>query len=390
MAVEAEVTESLDESMESTIRESLKEIQSRGGDDAKVLEEPEKVDAPVVEEPAKADRPRDETGKFTKAEKLTEKPGEQSPLQQQQEQPKDATQQEVAPPEVVEAFGTTIDLNRAPSSWKPAAKAVWAQLPEPVRAEVYRREGNYAESLKGIKDNADFGQTVRQAIDPYRAMIAAEGSTPDRAIAETMRTAALFRTGTDDQKLQAWIQIANQFNVPWQKAFPQQGQQTTEGQPQQQQPQVYRDPRVDQLEATWKQEQQRRVEEAQRISADATARFLSAKGADGQPAYPFVDNVLNDMAERVQTIRGQNPAISHEEALKQAYDAAVWANPETRAVMLSQQQAKQQLERDNLRKVEEAKRAKTANMPRRGALAATEATGTMEETIRDTYRQLTG
>jgi uncharacterized protein YicC (UPF0701 family) len=110
-----------------------------------------------------------------------------------------------------------------------------------------------------------------------------------------------------------------------------------------------------------------RVAQEERVTNAATERFLAAKDDKGQPLYPFVDNVLDDMSSRVSSIRRTNPAIGHEEALKQAYEAAVWANPETRAVLIGQQQAQAQQSAETLRKVEQAKRANAGNMPRRGA-----------------------
>jgi hypothetical protein len=136
-----------------------------------------------------------------------------------------------------------------------------------------------------------------------------------------------------------------------------------------------------------KQEQERAAYETQQ-SNGAVERFMSAKDEKGQPLYPFVDNVLNDMSARVQMLRRTNPAMGHEEALKQAYEAAVWANPETRAVLISQQQAQANQPVETLRKVEQAKRASAVNVPKRGAIPATEPPKSLEDTIRETGKAL--
>lgn len=393
---EAVTGKELDEALDDTLRATLKGITDRG----EVVDEPA-PDKPAVEaEPvtdapaAKDDRPRDASGKFI------EKPKE-SVAPAKAEQPKtpaeaSAPVQAAAEPEapIVTTTGQPIDINRAPSSWKPAAKAAWAALPEPIRAEVHRRESDFLNGVKGIKENADFGQSIRSVVDPYRMLIDAEGGTPERAIGALLRTAAIFRTAQPQEKLQALFGIAQQYNVPlaeyMQAEFAKaKGDPNAPAAPAQQQPHTFQDPRVDQLLATQQRAERERVALEERTTNAATEKFLSAKDDKGQPLYPFVDNVLDDMSGRVSVIRRTNPAIGHEEALKQAYEAAVWANPETRAVLLSQQQAQAQQSAETLRKVAEAKRVNAGNMPRRGALPATEPVGSIEDTIRDTYRRLT-
>lgn len=382
----------LSNAMDETIRSTLKEIQSRA---------PEEVPAETVEtapatEAPKVEKPRDETGKFVKTEKVEPAAPAKQPDKAQiagATEPAAAEPQEPAP---VLTTGQPIDLNRAPSSWKPAAKAVWAGLPEPVRAEIYRRESDFLNGNKGLRENADFGQSVKNVVEPYRMLIEAEGGTPERAIADTLRTAALFRVGTPQQKLAAIFDIDKQFNAglnqyvqqEFNRLYAQQTGQQPAAQP-------YQDPRVDQMQQALqamenerKKQDQERSSREQQASNAAVQRFMSAKDEKGQPLYAFVDNVLDDMSARVQMLRRTNPAVSHEDALKQAYEAAVWANPETRAVLISQQQAQASQPAETLRKVEQAKRASAVNVPKRGALPATEPPKSLDETIRETGKAL--
>jgi hypothetical protein len=388
----------LDEELNESIAATLKDIQSR---EAPI----DKVDDAVIaasEAVGKTnDKPRDPEGKFTKAPKESKQ--STAPAEKPDKAPIAGAVEQVAvaPTEAVEA-PQGIDISRAPSSWKPAAKAAWAALPEPVRAEIYRREGDFHNGAKGIKPDADFGKSIRGIVEPYRAFIEAEGGTPERAVADTMRTAALFRTGTQQQKLEAIFAIDKQFNGGLNQHFQQAVQAEVAkatGQPVQRvhQPQSFQDSRVDTLMAKIDRQERERAAEDSRISNAATDKFLTAKDDKGQPLYPFVDNVLDDMSARVGSIRGQNPSMSHEEVLKQAYDAAVWANPETRAVLIGQQQATANQPVETLRKVEQAKRASAVNVPKRGAIPARApdtvlriGTPESDESIRQTYRELTG
>ncbi len=391
----------LDEQMTASIGETLREIQSR---EAPI----DKVDDATItasEEVAKVNDPRvrDAEGKFAKVPKEQKEPA--APAKADTPEPKAAAASEQAaaaiqPPVEAATAPQGIDLNRAPSSWKPAAKAAWAALPEPVKAEIYRREGDFHSGLKDIKANADFGQSIKGIVEPYRALIEAEGGTPERSIANYLQAAASLRNGTPEQKLQTLFGIDKQFNAGlnqhFQQAVAAEVAKIT-GQPVQQvqQPQTFQDPRVDQLMAKMQADERQRNSREQQSSNAAIDKFLSAKDDKSQPLYPFVDNVLDDMSARLPIIRGQNPSISYEEALKQAYDAAVWANPETRAVLIGQQQAQASQPAETLRKVEQAKRASAVNVPKRGSIPATQSVAALklgtpesDESIRETYRQL--
>lgn len=381
----------LDEGLEATLRETLKGLNERGegiedapAPDKPVVEADTAAAAPVV----KDERARAPDGKFVAQPKESAAPAEKPDKTAQS----GAVVQAAVEPEtpIVTTTGQPIDVNRPPSSWKPAAKAAWMSLSPEIRTEIHRRESDFLHGGKAQQVDADFGRTIKQTVEPYRMLIDAEGGTPEKAIGALLRTAAIFRTAQPQEKLQALFGIAQQYNVPLGEYMRAEFDKAKDPNAPPAQPQNFHDPRVDQLLADQQKQERERVAREESISNAATERFLSAKDDKGQPLYPFVDNVLDDMSGRVSSIRRTNPAIGHEEALKQAYEAAVWANPETRAVLIGQQQAQAQQSAETLRKVAEAKRASAGNMPRRGALPATEPVGSIEDTIRDTYRRLTG
>lgn len=363
----------LSESMDESILANLREIQSRN------TEEPAEEAPEVTEQEPARERTRAPDGKFAK-ETAPETPDTSN-----------------IPAEAVEAaVPVDVDMNRAPSSWKPAAKAAWAALPEQVRTEIHRREFDFHNTtFKGpLKENADFGQSVKSIVEPYRMLIEAEGGTPEGAIRDTMRTAALLRTGSQDAKLQAVFAMDKQFNIGLQAAFQQAvaaevARATGQAPQAPQAPQAsYNDPRVDSILQSLQAQERERQGQLERMSNAAVEQFIAAKDAQGQPLYPFIDNVAEDMNTRVILLRRQNPAQEHAAVLKQAYEEAVWANPETRAVLLSQQQAQAIKPEANLRRVEQAKRASAVNVPKRGSLPATGPARSLEDTIRETAREL--
>lgn len=342
-------------------------------------------------EPAEAkEKPRDEKGKFAKpakAEPAAKGAPETPALAAAAKPAADAAQ--FAAEQGADAQTLERDLNRAPSSWKPAAKAAWAALAPEIRAEVLRREGDFLNGQAGLLPDAQFGKELRQVIDPYRMLIEAEGGTPARAVADLMRTAALFRTGTAQQKQAALAQIAQQFGIP----LPQSGQIGAEGAQgaQIQQPQQpFLDPRVDTLLARMERQQreQEAVDGARRQSA--VSKWENEANAKGEPLRPYVSDVIDDMVAIIPQIRSRNPGAGEHEVLQQAYESATWANPEIRALLQKQSQDELEAKRreDTLRKSAEAKKAASVNLPRRAARTTQAAKGTMEDTIRETWSEI--
>jgi hypothetical protein len=400
MATEHEETGNLDREMDETIRATLADINSRSEPDAQIPAE-ETTAEPVASEPENAgETPRDKQGKFVKGQVQRHQPAKSSAAQAEPTIPVTAPVPEPAAAEPSEPslkFGAVeIDLKRPPSSWKPGAKAQWNALPEDVRKEVYRRETDFSNSvLNGpMKQNADFGQAIQRVVEPYKMLIEAEGGTPERAIADTMRTAALFRTGNQEAKLNALFAIDKQFNGGLRQHFEASVRaevaRLTGTQPQQQpqQPQQISDPRVDQIMKSLQDQERARTAEQERIANSATDQFLASKNDKGESKFPFVDNVIEDMTERVQAIRRANPALAHNDVLQQAYDAAVWANPETRAVLIAQQTAPQTAAAQTALKAAAARRATVGAMPKRGAIPATDPPKSLDDSIRDTGREL--
>ena len=77
-------------------------------------------------------------------------------------------------------------------------------------------------------------------------------------------------------------------------------------------------------------------------------------------------------------------------AIVEAYDRAVWENPETRKQLLAAQTSQAQHRQANLRTVRGAKQAASVNVPRKGALPATQPLGTMDDTLRETLAEIKG
>jgi len=102
---------------------------------------------------------------------------------------------------------------KAPASWRPDVREHWAQLPEPVRAEVQRLEVERNRVLQESAEARKGYDAVMKTIAPYEGFIRAENSNALQAIDNLMSTAARLRTGTAPELAQLVSGIINQFGV---------------------------------------------------------------------------------------------------------------------------------------------------------------------------------
>lgn len=357
----------------ATIREKYKEEEPESP-------EPEQA-APEKAEVEKPERARDETGKFV------EQPKEAKPEVKAEAKSVEKAVETTAEPEPQATLETTQpqrDLNRAPSTWKPTARVEWEKLPAPVRAEIHRREQDFLNGQREILPDAQFGKSMRQVIDPYRLLIEAEGATPERAVADIMRTAAILRMGTIAQKYAAFAQAAQQYGVDL-RAFTQQNE---SGQPQI--PQTLQDPRVDQLLAHLTNQETQRQHQEQSTLESIVTDWMNEADAQGQPLRPYLGDVMTEMQALVPQIRQAKPGLSQAQVLQEAYERATWGNPEVRALLQTKQQTDLDAQRrtDNQGRVRDAKKAASVNVARRASTPSPVKPGSLEETISNTAREL--
>ena len=280
--------------------------------------------------------PRDEQGKFAKREGIT--PGPKS--------------------------GPKPQGDRAPASWKPDVREHWGQLPEPVRAEIARREVEVQRTLQDTAEARKTAEAVMKTIAPYEAFIRAENSTPLQAIDNLMSTAARLRTGTAPELAQMMAGLVKQFGVgrfgnqfiealdsalagqsvaapmatgPDQTALVQQAVQ------QQLAP-------VQQFMTQFQQFQAQQQARLQQETQGEVEQFLSQA--------EFGRDVADEMADLLEAAHRKGQSMS----LQQAYDKACYLNDSVRKVMQQRQVAKAAQGQTNA-----AQRAKAAAVSVSGA-----------------------
>ena len=311
--------------MDDTIRDKLREIQARNVEDKPAEATPEE----------KAQRIRDEQGKFaTKVETpaaVVETPAEQPTV----------------PPEL-QRLGLK----------KEEAEA-YAAAPQALKDAFLRRADEMGRGIEQYKQDAQYAKTMQTAIAPHLQTIQSLGVTPEVAIGELLKADNALRYGSPEVKQQRLMQLATDYGIP----FP--GQE-----------QVQMDPAMHSMQQELRQMRQQFQTLDQQRESQALNSQIEAFKAD--PNHSHFDAVRGYMGALIQA--------GHAPDLQGAYEQAIWANPATRASVLAQQQAAARDEADQ--KAKAARQAASVNTRPRPSMPVSEPIGTIEDTIRATWRKL--
>lgn len=201
-------------------------------------------------------------------------------------------------------------LRAPPIGWGVKAKADFASLPDHIQEAIVKREAEVDQGFKrygGLKQYADYaeknGTTLAAAVQDY----------------------AKIENGLRTNYMDGIDLIHSRFGIrpeDFIRAYAQRYGVSLDGaaaapSPAYQQPAINPDAIVQQATAAFEQRLH------QRESLSEIERFKS------DPAHPYFENVREDMAILLQNGKASN--------LKDAYEMACWANPETRAILLKSQ-----------------------------------------------------
>lgn len=279
----------------------------------------------VTDEPAKGRVKDPLTGKFLP------KQGEPS----QKPLPKDGTdplakgqQQQVDP---------TKPVARGPVSWKPEIREKFASLPPEVQAEVNRREVEISQGFRQIEQVRNYAGAINRTIQPYEAMIKAEGGNHVTAVDNLLKTAYLLRTAPPQQKATMVAQMIIQHGVDLGMLDKLLDGVVNKGQPlpgMQQQPQdptmQYIQRELAPIKQFFTQAQQRMGQNEEQIT-NSVLQEMQAFEAD--PKNEFYQDVKEDMATFLEIAAQRGVKMS----LSEAYQRATLAHPTIGQTMISRQ-----------------------------------------------------
>lgn len=357
--------------LDASMAETLREINSASEEE---VEEPE-AEEPEAEKPAGT--ARDEKGRFkAKAEEPgAELPDDSAPVDEPgAEIPQDSAP--TIPPELV----------NPPPTWTAEAKSMWKDVPPRIRQEVLKREQDSLRGVEQIRERASFGDRLERVISPYRALIQSEGATPEQAIEGLMNTAYTLRQGQVGQKVQLAIEMAQQYGFLDQLVAHIRGNgQNTQagGQINHVLAPIQQELASLKQKLAQKEQQEREVEERQ--YQEQAHQFVTEVDAAGNLKHPYFENVKDVMIGLLNA----GSAKTYEDA----YQMAVWSNPETRQIVEAEQETQRQAksQAEAKARAEKARKAQTVNLRSsgtHGANAPKTPVGSIDDTMRETLARL--
>lgn len=116
--------------------------------------------------------------------------------------------------ESASASGGTDTVRVAPVSWTPTSREHWAELPDELKSQILKRETEISQTLQTSAAARKGYDRYEQILQPYQAVIAAEGAQDGYAAVESLlKTASTLRLGTPEQKAQRIAGLLNAYNI---------------------------------------------------------------------------------------------------------------------------------------------------------------------------------
>lgn len=221
-----------------------------------------------------------------------------------------------------EAKGKNTPTFDAPASWRNDEKAMWKDVPLPVRAAIARRERENVVALNEANQKLATiqkeGGEVDRVLAPYTKTWSERGIRTAEAVAQTMARASYAY-----QNPRKFIEEFAQENGIDLTAL-------NEGDTH-----TYQDPelkqaldRVNALEHKINQSTQSQAEASRAENARLVNSFADEVDANGERLRPNFDKVQGLMLPLVQQIKAQTPHEAPQVVLQKAYEMACRAHPD--------------------------------------------------------------
>lgn len=200
-----------------------------------------------------------------------------------------------------------------PVSWAAEAKASWASLPPAIQKAVLKRE---EEASNGFRQYSEKTALYERALGPIAQEAQRRGMDVQTGIQRLMDGQRFLEQQPEQAIL--WLAQKNGIDLANLASNP----------PAVQQP-ARVDPAFAQVSQTVKSLQERLDAMTQGQNLTLVQQFAAAN-----PHYADVEEMLPNFIKEVQAV---NPGIPPMEALQQAYDRAIWLNPDIRAKLIAEQ-----------------------------------------------------
>lgn len=249
----------------------------------------------------------------------------------------------------------------APLSWKKDMAELYGALEAPMQDYIKERENQMKEGLEKDRGDANLGRLMRDTMSPYSDMLKRANIDEPTAIKALLGNHFQMMNASPEQKNALLHKYAKSYGV------------TMDGAPT---PNAEMDALRGELNGI-----KQHLSTAQQKTLQDTRAKVSSDIEKFAKDHEHFDDLSDDIAKFIQA--------GYE--LNDAYDAALWANPVTRQAEL-ERQSKEKATEDKAKAKQEAadaKKAKAVNIKNRDTdKTPTAPKGTMEDTMRDTFREI--
>ena len=328
------------------------------GDDFAGEDLRDELEAAYTSDEELSGQPRDEFGRFANASEDAEAG----------EAVGDAIDDVGEPAPVEEPAGPSIEM---PTSWSKEHGENWGQLPRDIQQLLVDREKEQlADYTRKTQEVAEFRRTydeMRPALEHVAPMLQQNGISHGDYIGKLITADQMLREHPADFIRQA----AQMYGIDLAKVA--EGGQQDPIDPQLNQLQQ----QVQNLQGILHQQTQSQQQQQQQAVYSQIEQFTSATDENGQPKHPHFEAVHGAMAQLIQG--------GVADGLEDAYEKAVWGNPELRQSILNEQEAarKTALEKEEAERVAQAKKASksVSGAPANGAGSPNPPAGSLREEL---------
>jgi len=210
---------------------------------------------------------------------------------------------------------------KAPSQWKPQVREKWNQLPREVQEEVLRREGDNLRLIGSVGQKIKFADEISQNLQPFAERLQQNGVAPGAFAADVFQTVKSLAHGSMEEKAAVVANIVQSYGIDLRMLDQVLTHRLQTPPPS---PEVIQARQLAaRAQAVLQQQTQGSEQQASTAAETALAHFSS------DPKNEFFDDVRDLMADLIESGRVQT--------LEEAYGSAVWANPDTRKILLQRE-----------------------------------------------------
>lgn len=271
-------------------------------------------------------------------------------------------------------------VKQPPQSWPKEKHGIWGTL-TPEAQEFYElRERQMLDGIEQYKGDAGYGKAMRDVFTPFKD--AYQGAPEPQVFQFLLNANHVLTRGTPEQREAAYRSLGRNLGLVKDGATRDAAEDANvTPELKKLRDEVY----AIRSDAAARAERER-IQENDRVGLHVNA-FADEKDENGNQKHPYFDEVSNDIIRLIAGARamGQQPELS------QIYEAAVYANPVTRAkenARLLEGHEKKLRENARLDALK-ASKAKGANVrSRETTKAPTEPLGTMDDTMKATLADI--